>query len=75
MARHEALITRYSDFALDFAWYGIIIADLLSTSLVRGNSEPDTCKDGRQELVHSRRIVYHGGKDGDDRLASQDVSG
>ena len=35
----------------------------------------DTCKSGRQELMHSRRTIYHRDRDGDDRLVSQDVCG
>ena len=41
---------------------------------VKGNFEPNTWKGGRNELVHSGRIVYHRDRDEDDRLASQDVN-
>ena len=35
----------------------------------------NTCKRGRQELVHSGRTIYHQDRDGDDRLESRDVRG
>ena len=42
---------------------------------MRENFEQNTCKGGRQELEHSGKIIYHRGRDGDDKLASQSVSG
>ena len=36
------------------------------------SSGPKICKGGRQELMYSRRVIYHYGRDEDDRLVSQD---
>ena len=38
-------------------------------------SELNTCKGGRQELMHSRRIIYHHNSDKEDRLVPRDVHG
>ena len=35
----------------------------------------DTCRGGRQELVHSGEIIYHRDRDGVDRVVSRDVHG
>ena len=39
------------------------------------NFGSDTCKGGKQELVHSRKIIYYRDRDKNDRLVSQDVCG
>ena len=35
----------------------------------------DTCRGGRQKLVHSEGTMYHRDRDGDNRLVSRDVCG
>ena len=35
----------------------------------------DTCKGGIHELMYSGRIIYHRGRDEDDRLVSRDIRG
>ena len=76
MVGHEALITRYSDLALEFflIWEcdRLFIEHRLDEMK---NSGLNTCKGGRQELVHSERIIYHQGKDRDGGLESWDVRG
>ena len=61
-------------FGTGFSWYGNMIACLLSIDLVRVSFEQNICKGGRQELKHSGRIVYHLGRDGDEKLVFQDIS-
>ena len=58
-----------------FSLYGSVIDYLLCTDSMRENFEQNTCKGGRQELEHSGKIIYHWGRDEDDKLASQSVSG
>ena len=39
------------------------------------SSEPNTYKGRRNELVYSRKIIYHRGRDEDDILVSWDARG
>ena len=73
MVRHEALITRYSDLALDFSWNWNVSLICWVQTRWEETFELNAQKGGRQELLHSRRIIYHRGRDENDRLAYQDV--
>ena len=75
VARHRALSTHYRDLALDFSWYGNVIVSCWVQTRRKESFGLNICKSGRQELVYSERLIYHRGRDGDDRLVSRDVHG